>query len=537
MNEQQNLSLTCEEVREKLFEFYHGELEKAEEDAMRAHIASCPGCQAELDSIEKTVLYIRSCVRVPEKSVADGVMKKINRPFYRNPAFVRYGSLAAAFVLIVGVIFAFGPSMKKASENMAADSAEMEFFGMEEASEETVAYDMASNGGFSYSAKDDVADAELKMAQNATGMGAKNEAETEAAPSETVMYSMAVTTSALAETAAPSATWVETASPTATMAPAATALPETTRAPAETQAAADTKVDNNHRFPEITAQPSGENPIRYCEQTDFGPANGWQNFGKNGEIRTITQPIGSTVVYDLYSYFIRNGIDSLYEEALPTDANALASFLTEKNENGKHPLWESLGTSPDSVSLTASSPLYGGFPLIHRAEYTLTEDGRETKWIVYLLSEEGSHSAFSIRVNSSYDTVRRLADAIAYSYRPLCGDGEADISGLWFDTNSQRCNLTLEKVGNAYNVTAHWSSSVSEATEWTMTVQYDAASASYRYENGVRKTVATNEEGEKTETVVYDNGSGEILVHNGYLYWNDDIDAVRDSCAFEKYEG
>jgi len=551
MYEQNHKPLTCEQVREKMFELYHGELSKGESEAMQAHIASCPGCQREYANIEKTIQYIRSCVQTPEKSIAESVSRQIHRPFYRHPYVVRFGSLAAAFVLIVGAVLAFGPSMKRAAENMSADSAELQFFGMEEAAEETVCYDMASNGGFSYSASDD---AEQMVVQSEgsslTGRGETTKEETSktnsSSAADSKLYAVLVT-SAAASTAVPmpetESAPRETAAPAATMAPATTvlettalpattALPETTALPVTT-AAVMTQPGGANASPAPSI--ADANPIRYREQTAFGPADGWQNFGRNGEIRTVIQPLGSTVVYSLYSYFIRNGFDVPTGE-LPSDASALASRLTEKDENGKRPLWESMGASPDSVSLTASSPLYGAFPLICRAEYTLTEDSKQTQWIVYLLTEEEMCSAFAVRVNSSYDTVLAFADSIAGSYRPLSGDGEDDLSGIWYDTNSKRCMITAEKAGEAYNITAHWSSSVSEASEWTMSARYDEDTASYRYTDGVRKTVVTDETGKRTETVVYKNGSGAVWVHNGFLYWTDDIDKVRNGFAFERYE-
>lgn len=160
-----------------------------------------------------------------------------------------------------------------------------------------------------------------------------------------------------------------------------------------------------------------QNPVRYLGVDERGlQTNGWQDFGSTGELRTVPQPMGSTYIYQTYSYFIRNDLTHLYPvDPLPSTPGALAEWLTDFRAVGRQALWYSMGEwVSDGIELSAYEelPTESGV-MIGKATYRI--DGK--RWVVYLLCEENTASAFAIRPNEEGDYVISFTDSIAKSYQ------------------------------------------------------------------------------------------------------------------------
>ena len=158
------------------------------------------------------------------------------------------------------------------------------------------------------------------------------------------------------------------------------------------------------------------NPVRYMGVDNRGmQTDGWQDFGLSGELRTTPQPMGSTYIYQTYSYFIRNDLTHLYpNDTIPSTPKELAEWLTEIGEIGRRALWYSMGSLPQSVELTAFEELTNeGGTVIGKATYRLNGES----WVIYLLCEENTASAFAILPNDAGDYVIAFTDGIAKSYR------------------------------------------------------------------------------------------------------------------------
>jgi len=159
------------------------------------------------------------------------------------------------------------------------------------------------------------------------------------------------------------------------------------------------------------------NPVRYMGVDNRGmQTDGWQDFGLSGELRTTPQPMGSTYIYQTYSYFIRNDLTHLYpNDTIPSTPKELAEWLTEIGETGRRALWYSIGALPNTVELTAYEALTSeSGAVIGKATYRHSGD----TWTVYILCEEVTASVLAIDPNDTGDYVIAFTDGIAKSYRP-----------------------------------------------------------------------------------------------------------------------
>lgn len=101
--------------------------------------------------------------------------------------------------------------------------------------------------------------------------------------------------------------------------------------------------------------------------------------------------------------------------------------------------------------------------------------------------------------------------------------------GTWWDTDSQRCHLTIETINDeTVRIEINWSSSASENTRWIITAKWDSYFGLLRYEEGIRQNI--NDTG---TSIVYDDGSGFFYINSGKLYWVDYRESAGFNCAFE----
>lgn len=178
---------------------------------------------------------------------------------------------------------------------------------------------------------------------------------------------------------------------------------------------------NGKIFPDYKA----ENPVRYLDMTNMGESNGWQDFGINGEIRTITVPIGSTYVYQMYSYYIRNDLTHIYaDEELPDSLYELPEWLSDTVTVGRRSFWYSMGGRiPENISVEATTKVMSENSEMHfiKAEYKIQiKDGSNEKkenWVIYFMEEDGVYSAYAVLANENFDFVKAYTEAIVKSYQ------------------------------------------------------------------------------------------------------------------------
>ena len=139
-----NGSMNCGQVRRQLPPFLDEELSGRKRDALASHLASCPACRAELETLKADMELIEQ-VPAPELSpfvvtrvLADIRQRRGANANLRSPTFgvrrLAFGvglarlaaSLAAALVVAVSVgagVF-FGSGLAQASTAVAANSTE-----------------------------------------------------------------------------------------------------------------------------------------------------------------------------------------------------------------------------------------------------------------------------------------------------------------------------------------------------------------------------------------------------------------------------
>lgn len=166
---------------------------------------------------------------------------------------------------------------------------------------------------------------------------------------------------------------------------------------------------------------SSLNPVRYTEDDVMGPYNGWQNFGENGEIQTIPYPMMSTYTYQMYAYYLRTDLQSLYGDILlPSTISDLSTFVANISEYGSRILWYSMGRSlPENVKILSSETLMNTCEnqTFLEVEYLLTSEGNEEQWIVFFMEEDGVFSSYSVRSNEMYDSVKEFVEDIVKTYQ------------------------------------------------------------------------------------------------------------------------
>ena len=180
--------------------------------------------------------------------------------------------------------------------------------------------------------------------------------------------------------------------------------------------------DYNISFPNYSEQ----NPVRYLQENEFGKYDGWQDFGKNGEIRTVAQPMGSTYTYQMYSWYIRNDLQQLYEGyELPKDIEDMPKWVADITKNGRRILWKSMSdTLPKEIELVKTETIAteDGSKEFVKAQYEIivqgiSGDDVKEQWIVYFTEDDGVYSSFAVKVNEGLEAVERLADGIVESYK------------------------------------------------------------------------------------------------------------------------
>ena len=124
--------MNCNEIKDMLPLYIDDELEDAEKKLVEEHIKKCENCKKELEEYKKIIYMLQNmteeeppkgyCKRLHDKLLKTKVEKKISI----RSRWIKYGSIAAAFVLVVSVIYTTSNfrmgSMSKSESNASYDT-------------------------------------------------------------------------------------------------------------------------------------------------------------------------------------------------------------------------------------------------------------------------------------------------------------------------------------------------------------------------------------------------------------------------------
>ena len=132
------------------------------------------------------------------------------------------------------------------------------------------------------------------------------------------------------------------------------------------------------------------------------------------------------------------------------------------------------------------------------------------------------------KVTGSALIFAELADEMA-----LLGYTPDSLIGSWSEKIAGRGYITIAKASDdRYNVQVNWGNGASEMYVWTMTAS-PAASNILHYDDCRHSIITFDEEGSDTETVKYENGTGEfILLSTNELMWQDDVEETGKDSLF-----
>lgn len=124
--------MNCNEIKDMLPLYIDDELDDKEKKLVEEHIEKCENCKKELEEYKKIIYMLQNmteeeppkgyCKRLHEKLLKTKVEKKIST----RSRWIKYGSIAAAFVLVVSAIYATSNlrmgSMSKSESNVSYDT-------------------------------------------------------------------------------------------------------------------------------------------------------------------------------------------------------------------------------------------------------------------------------------------------------------------------------------------------------------------------------------------------------------------------------
>lgn len=151
----------------------------------------------------------------------------------------------------------------------------------------------------------------------------------------------------------------------------------------------------------------------------------------------------------------------------------------------------------------------------------------------------GDYEEDILVINARYIVLREENDQLGSA--PIqSGDeiSDSDIqqfSGTWWDINSQRCHMSIEYLDkNQFLITVNWSSGAADDREWTMMGYYNNNTGQLDYVDSEMTNIHYPNNGNEIVNVIYTDGTGNLYISGGYLYWNDLKEHAGDSCCFEK---
>lgn len=128
--------MNCNETKDMLSLYIDGELNEKEKKIVEEHVNECESCRKEFEQYQKIINMLQNlieeeppkgfCKRLHERLLKTKQQKKITT----RSRWIKYGSIAAAFVLVVSVIYVSSNlrmgSLSKSKNNVSYDSSMQE---------------------------------------------------------------------------------------------------------------------------------------------------------------------------------------------------------------------------------------------------------------------------------------------------------------------------------------------------------------------------------------------------------------------------
>ena len=174
---------------------------------------------------------------------------------------------------------------------------------------------------------------------------------------------------------------------------------------------------------------------------------------------------------------------------------------------------------------------------------TYAEDGTETEEVVY---EDGVGTLTVGEDGIIYWANETEPDlpACEFEYFGYTVNEEAEeydfqnpvmnLVGMYEDETSQRAVMVVECSGEIEaDVQILWSSDAAECTTWTFTGQYFAEAGEIYYNNCVKAVSTFDENGNETEEILYEDGTGTLTIgEDNTILWKDDKEDAGVDCRF-----
>ena len=161
------------------------------------------------------------------------------------------------------------------------------------------------------------------------------------------------------------------------------------------------------------------------------------------------------------------------------------------------------------------------------AAFKTTENFRISFWLV----DQATQYALTAPADTDEATFKAVTNLLV----ALTANKAAytALAGNYMDSFSQRASAVITDNGNNATVKVHWASSVSEYTEWTMTVTYAAGKLVYK--DCEKANIVATSEDEFDKTVEYTDGEGYFELIENKLAWTGAADENCRECIFEKF--
>lgn len=212
-------------------------------------------------------------------------------------------------------------------------------------------------------------------------------------------------------------------------------------------------------------------------------------------------------------------IDTASSESDTTDKSPLASIAGTWREDSENGI-KVLIVSQDGNYLVLNEV---GATLKGSVKREQADGGKQSRYLFY--DETSDLWAESLPVSSTGDKPEEITLTSDGKKMKFAGIDEnqktpaGDYLGTW---QSGRCSITISKKGDSYPVDIIWGGSASESLEWNYLCRYDEETATLICDGGAKKAdVVYDENGKRTEKVLYSDGSGSFKARGDVLIWTD----------------
>lgn len=205
--------------------------------------------------------------------------------------------------------------------------------------------------------------------------------------------------------------------------------------------------------------------------------------------------------------------------------------------NGVSCIMRASGNMVDDISgvYVDGKPAFG-YALLDDIEGVFTDDMKLARWFnldgqyVLMVEDHGAmdEDTFAMFAGEMCDLTNNAMTESEYAAF------YASLAGEWQDKTSQRAVAEIAANGSEnVSIKVHWSSSAIETNVWTMTAFLLDDGALY-YDDCRLTVVTTDEQGNTSEQVIYEDGVGYFVLADGDLLWLGAADENCAACVFEK---